>query len=510
MQSIDRSIGTTESERYLASIAEKTFLDLWSYPNLFTDRGRKKQGDGKELADLLVVFGDDVIVFSDKSIAWPSHPQTDVAWSRWYRRAVMKSVDQIRGAERWLREHPNRIYCDPGCEKPFPLALPPPDRIRFHGIAVALGAQAACSRYLQDDDGSLMIMSDLRGDDHIDPQSSHCMLFSFGDVAPEGSFIHVFDETALEVVLTELDTITDLTRYLNQRRELIRGGVLGIAPSEADLLAIYLSHDDERGYHRFPVPITLPERSPTRIVVEPGSYASLRSEPGYVAKKAADRASLAWDKLIGLFTKNVLAGTSVPIDGVPPSALQSETALRIMAAEDRVARRALSGGIIDAFRKSEQCGMQRFARVMIPEREEGATDVGYVFIILAYPKDTELPGGYEQYREARVRLMKAYCVTLLHDFPKLHTAVAVGVDASPKMSGREGGSEDLMMVQIDNWSDDLRREVIRYKQNLSVLDPDTMQHSRYTTQEFPAVLPENVSRQVRRAHERARRKASRM
>ena len=53
--------GTTDSERALTRLARKAFLTLWSYPNVFTDEGRAGgKGDGKELCDLLVVFGNDV------------------------------------------------------------------------------------------------------------------------------------------------------------------------------------------------------------------------------------------------------------------------------------------------------------------------------------------------------------------------------------------------------------------------------------------------------------------
>jgi hypothetical protein len=59
-----KSEGLTESERYLANLCEKSFLSLWSYPNVFRDQGRNEgKGDGKELCDLLVVFDRDVIIF---------------------------------------------------------------------------------------------------------------------------------------------------------------------------------------------------------------------------------------------------------------------------------------------------------------------------------------------------------------------------------------------------------------------------------------------------------------
>ena len=55
--------GITDSERLLTRLAKKAFLSLWSYSNVFTDEGRTAgKGDGKELCDLLVVFGNDVLL----------------------------------------------------------------------------------------------------------------------------------------------------------------------------------------------------------------------------------------------------------------------------------------------------------------------------------------------------------------------------------------------------------------------------------------------------------------
>ena len=97
---IQKADGLNESEKKLANLAEGSFLSLWSYPNLFIDKG-----DGKELCDLLVIFGNHVLIFSDKSIDYQDIANENVAWKRWYKKAVRKSADQIYGAERWLREH---------------------------------------------------------------------------------------------------------------------------------------------------------------------------------------------------------------------------------------------------------------------------------------------------------------------------------------------------------------------------------------------------------------------
>ena len=71
--------GTTKSERTLTRLARKAFLSLWSYPNVYSDEGRSNgKGDGKELVDLLVVFGNDVLLFSDKDCAFRNSPTSTV------------------------------------------------------------------------------------------------------------------------------------------------------------------------------------------------------------------------------------------------------------------------------------------------------------------------------------------------------------------------------------------------------------------------------------------------
>ena len=88
---LHRGVGSTRSERLLVQWAERSFLRLWTYPNLFRD-----QGDGKEICDVVVVFDDNVILISDKEIAFPPG-KTDVAWKRWKRRAVLGSANQLLG-----------------------------------------------------------------------------------------------------------------------------------------------------------------------------------------------------------------------------------------------------------------------------------------------------------------------------------------------------------------------------------------------------------------------------
>ena len=165
---IEKSFGKTSGELLLDKLCEKVFLSLWSYPNVYSDESRNKNkegrpvGDGKEICDLLVVFGNHVFIFSDKVCACDTFSEVD--WKRWYRRAIKKSARQLYGAEKWIKEHPDRVFIDPQCEKPFPIPIPPLGQMRVHRILVAHGASGACRQYYSGGSGSLALNSDVIGD----------------------------------------------------------------------------------------------------------------------------------------------------------------------------------------------------------------------------------------------------------------------------------------------------------------------------------------------------------
>ena len=94
---MQKSSGITPTEKYLVRLCERAFLRPWSYPNLYRD-----QGGGKELCDVLIVFGRDVIIFSDKSCAYPDTGDDVKDWGRWFKSSIKESARQVYGAERWI------------------------------------------------------------------------------------------------------------------------------------------------------------------------------------------------------------------------------------------------------------------------------------------------------------------------------------------------------------------------------------------------------------------------
>lgn len=206
--------GFTESERYLAKLCESSFLSLWSHPNVFKKRNR-------ELCDLLVVFGDDVIVFSDKSCGFGDG---DHAWTRWHRRSIEESVHQLHQAARWIRTYPAELFLDPLAQERFPFEISKNPRI--HLVAVSLGASAACRARRRGGSGSLCIAPALPKEEP----------FHIGDVGFPKDFVHVFDDVSLDLVMRELNTAADFIEYLAAKERLIRAGELHFAGGEEDLL----------------------------------------------------------------------------------------------------------------------------------------------------------------------------------------------------------------------------------------------------------------------------------
>ncbi len=488
-EAVIKGTGLTESEQHLAALAKRTFLDLWSFPNLF-------KAPGQELCDLLVVCGDEVLIFSDKAISWPSTADVATAWKRWYRKAIEKSAAQVRGAARWLAGESNRVFLDSACTKPFPLGLPANDRRRVHGIVVARGSAAACKAHFGRGSGSLRIRSELTGQDHTDSDADLFAPFAIGDVSPEGPFVHVLDDNTLEILLSELDTISDFTAYLERKVGLLRSGASVFADGEEDMLAEYLRATNADDRHDFVKGDGSEWKNGDVAVFERGIYATLKDDPRYLLRKEADRNSYVWDELVQSFSEHLLKGTTVPEQGGTYELSEAERALRLMALENRVMRRGLGEAFLGAARHSGEA--PRFIRASLP-LEKDARDTGFFFLFLAVP--THLPDiTYDRYREVRRDIMKAYGLSLLER--NRHLKRLVGIAMEPPAAGG-GSSEDLGLIEVDTWTPGLLADVQLVRQHYGIMQEGRYQERHVHFEEYPiAELPR--SRPKRLNHKQRR------
>ncbi|OCK55550.1 hypothetical protein [Bradyrhizobium sp. LMTR 3] len=494
---IHRSRGSTTSERLLADLGEQAFLNLWSYPNLFYDKKQNGKGDGKELCDLLVVCGQDVIIFSDKQIKYQSDKPVEVAWPRFYRKAIEGAVVQINGANNWMARYPDKIFTNPACTQRLPIELPPLETRRVHGVVVATGAYGAIQEAMNDDSGSFMIQPSLKGQDAIDFSQGGFMPFCVGDVNPGSMFIHVFDDVGIKRVLEHLNTISDFTRYLVKRAEYLRSDKLFLAHGEEELLASYLNTGIRSGgNYDFEPPREKGTEKFVRMTVQGEWSAYVRSE-AYFAKTLADDISKVWDRLINLFTQNLLAGTSVTVLGAQTTVATAEYGLRFMAMESRFSRRILGQAVQDALRTAMDQKRDRYTRVIFPGGGSADPRVAYLIMVLAYPVDLEARGGlkrgYEEYRETRAATLEAYCLVILYENRHLNTVVAIGMDAHSSQTGRKGGSEDMLTMRIDEWTDELVASAVEAKEHYDILREDRLIKKKLSSDEFP-ILGETVER----------------
>ncbi|HEX7028613.1 MAG TPA: hypothetical protein VF268_15330 [Gammaproteobacteria bacterium] len=459
--------GLTPSERYLGRLCRRSFLSPWSYQNLHTDEGRKSASvPGHELCDLLVVFGDTVIIFSDKHVAFHEKKPIEVAWPRWFRKAVRKSVRQLHGAESWVRNHPDRIFLDPLCVNPFPIPLPSSNKIDIHLVAVATGAYEACYKYFgRQSIGSLMLATDLYDTHH------EKVPFTVGWVDSKRKFVHVFDEFSLDAVFGEIDTISDFVAYLEKRESFLTKRTPIIrAPGEEQLLAIYLTKMNECGEHDFVIPNAGGE-NPDLISFDESFWQGMVNDQQYKRKKLADRISYAWDRLIEHFV--ALGGAYDRNFQRSESVADIEIGLRHMAAESRLSRRQLASAFVDLLKTTPSD--KRKARVVYSN--EFPTNA-YVFLVL--PKiDGE---SYDIYRQNRVALLSAYCQVAKLRCEKAQYIIGIATESYRA----EGASEDLVVLDVRDWNDELNDEAKRLQSEGGLLLAGNVRTQEGRTLEYPA------------------------
>ena len=281
--------------------------------------------------------------------------------------ADMSSAKQLKGAERWINEFPDRLFLDKLCEVPLPLAFPPAERRKVHRIIVARGAEEAGRKHFQGGLGTFVIRPSIKGPDHFNRDAASFEPFAIGDIDPSNHFVHVFDPVSLDIVMQELDTISDFTEYLDKRAAFIRSGKLSGAHGEEDLLAYYAVRINEEGDHDFRAPEGCSWDEVEAVTIGSGHWTSYIRHPQYLAKKAADKISYAWDGLIETFTKHLLGGTSIVLPGHTYSLTNSEVAVRYMALQNRYIRRSHSEAIRGALKNGRDHDV--FFRAMIsPKR----------------------------------------------------------------------------------------------------------------------------------------------
>lgn len=326
------SAGLTPSESLVNDLSTRSFMRLWTHPNP-VGKG------GKELCDCLVVCGPHIIIISVKEIEFRDTGDK-VGLERWQKAAIDKSVQQIWGAERWLRAA-DRVVRSDGRE----VVLAPKSERCFHRITVSLGSR-----------GNVPLR--------------------WGDLGH--GFVHLLDEISLQAFFSELTTITDFVRYLLAAERIFeRGAKLVFAGSGAEgLLALYVQNGEDFGLFD---PDT---GEPALALIQDGVWEALIKHPDYLARNKDLESSYAWDRLIEHFVEDLL--TDGMLDMFRKEVTQNELALVEMAMQPRGHRANLADAFLEFLHPATK-GVA--ARVVFADR-------GVAFVFTAGDStDRELRGG---------------------------------------------------------------------------------------------------------------------
>lgn len=274
----------TPSEQYVTNLCKTSFLPFWNFPNPI---GKKN----KELCDVLVVCGNYVLIISVKDIRVSNHSDKKVQYERWVKKAVEDSAKQIYGAERFLKTA-NNVFAKNRTNK---ISLPPVSQRIIFRIAIAFGSDSTFP-------------------------------LPYGDFGQ--GFVHVFDEETTSILLTELDTIADFTRYLTDKVQFLKGKYFSI-PKESDFLAFYIQTG-----------LDVDEKVDS-IVSDGGLWESYVESEEYVEWQRLLPQSKIWDYMIAQ-----LHDYHISEETTDERRNELEEAIRVINQESRINRIEL-GGILD-------------------------------------------------------------------------------------------------------------------------------------------------------------------
>ena len=386
-------MSVNDSEARLANLSRQAFLSMWSYQNPFYD-------EGKELCDVLVVFGDDVIIMSDKVIGYNDEKEAKIAWNRWYRKAVLASVAQLRGALKTIKRSPETIHLDARISSPFPLKFPDVDRARYHLVAVAHGSEDQCIRHFG--------VPSLRLDSRL---LDGAELLSVGVYFPE--FVHVINRTTLDALFECFDTTADLVKYLTTKEALLTGEHVRLT-GEEDLIGSYMRNRRPDG--AAPLDLLCDVLDDGVRGVPAGEWASLSIEQSFLERKALLGPSYLIDRIIEQLASEYRAGRM--LTGQDEGLAYHAAAFRVLAAESRMARMLIGLAVIDILHEHPST----FWSTVVESTDQS----GVLYLWLIYPhvpvdvsdEALEATIGYE---------LEKYMFVAMGKFPESHTVLGVAL-----------------------------------------------------------------------------------
>jgi hypothetical protein len=399
----------TQSEKNVAALCENSFLSFWSFPSPL---GKK----GKELCDLLVICEPDIIIFSVKDISIAPSGDFDLDSDRWLNRAIDGSVDQIYGAERIIQLKEDIFLSD----KVTQIKLPDKEIRKIYRVAVAFG----------------------RGEKFP---------LKFGNFGK--GFVHVFDEKSINIILSELDTLTDFTSFLDAKEKYICTGTLQIGFSGEDYLALHL----QIGFDNL-------HKSHDALILADDLWTGYSESEEYALEKQNNQISYIWDGIIKTMYHDFINGNLL----MDTSREEMELMLRQMNRENRFSRRQLST-CFNEILTNDAKDRRHNARIV---RSLIDNNVAYLFLTRPY-----------EMRSQRTKEMIIRCFVAKSLFPEVDKIIGIATEKKTKTTG--GSSLDLTYHHYPSWNETFQAQAQTIQDELGyfkspnriIIKPDGTRHS---------------------------------
>lgn len=383
-----------KAEEIVQELAQKSFFTDWCYPS-------PELPNNKEICDLLVIHDNIAIIWSIKDTKLEDR-DNKLEKEGYKPKYLKKSINQLNGAYRTLFNSKETIELEnPRRGKEI---FEPNTITEIYLINVLMGKEGY---YLEADNG-IATPSDNKANDE-----SFCSYIN--NTVDEISIITLTKRT-VEILLNELDTISDFCEYLRKRKELFESDLRIVVFGEENLLAYYLYNN-----RSFP--------QGNLSIVDGDMYARLIKEKKYIEKKKLDEISIIWDYFIDT------AHHSNNHD--------YEIAARELARPNRFMRRELSNAFIDAqtiaptSQITTPSGKKMFQRRVASDQLLKGTSYYFLFV------DASVP------REERLKLLSMGC-HCTRGLIKQNTKV-IGI--ATELAHSENSTFDFCLMDNPDWND---------------------------------------------------------
>lgn len=383
------------AETLVNELASKTFLIDWCFPS-------PRLPNAKEVCDLLVVFEHTAIIWQVKNakLKWDGSLNE---------KAAVKNLRQLAGARRQIFDLGMPIELSNA--RRHPEILDPATIDEVFLVSVLMGK-----------------MPDVLGIPTEIGQHT----------------CHVLTRDGVEVLLGELDTISDFCAYLREKERAQRNfGKVLLVGGERELLAHYLVHErsfaDLEGYNA--------------IAIEEGLWNSLQNRPEYQAKKKADHISYGWDSIIDCVYRG----------GHP----EYEKIARELARLNRFDRRYMSQSFYDAHLQAHRMadGRMTFRRV------GSFKGTSYCFLFV----------GDAVTHDERRAILESLCFVTRGKY--LENRKVVGI--ATEMELRPTCGYDFCLLEIEDWTKEDESRIREIQEQTGLLTNVSERH--FEAHEYPGV-----------------------